>query len=202
MSLLDKLEKRYTKIVLLPLALVFAINTASISVTAYQNSKINSDRKTVVFTSGGYNLNSSLLSEVRDVMYGFYLNFLMYTPITMRQNLKGNKVEWQSNATRKQVLDALQNSNYQNIIFIGHGNKSTYVATDGYVSVDDLVTLNLPARQGEFIQHTCGEDIGKKSLKEIIYPNGSRGYDFDREIRTIESYAKALTELVKTQNEF
>jgi len=190
MSLVDKFWK-WERRIFIALALALSANTISIPVTAYINSKVSTGNKTAVFTSGycSPSLSGRAVSAVID--------FFMYTPVTLRQNLNGSQVDWYSNSARKQVLDVLQNTDYQNIVFIGHGSKSSYVATDGNVSVDDLTNLDLPPRHGEFIQHTCGGGNGK-SLREVLYPSGSRGYNFDKEISIFENYRRSLVELGKS----
>ena len=123
------------------------------------------------------------------------LDFFMYAPVTLRQNLRGNKVVWHSNSTREDVLDVLEDPQYQNLVFIGHGDNSTYETTNGTLNVDYLAGLHLPERRGEFIQHTCGSGEGR-SLRDVLYPGGSTGYKFNRDVTAAENYGRALVELV------
>ena len=189
MFLLSKIWNQKKKIILAG-ALVLSVNAVSIPITSYINNNLDSEKQTVVFTSGYTSIN------LPPKMISGLIDFFMYPPITIRQNLKGNKVVWLSNSTRKEVLDALQDPQYKNIIFIGHGSDSCYAATDGNVTVDTLVKLNLPRRHGEFIQHTCGGEVKNKSLREVLYPDGSEGYNFDRTIEIFENYGKSLVELL------
>ena len=188
MAFIDKLL-RYTKRAVMVLTVPLLINTLSIPFTLYSNNHTKTIKKTAVFTSGYDRMfPGKLISKT--------LDFIMYTPITLKQNLKGNHVDWYSNSTKKQILDVLQNSAYQNIVFIGHGNNSTYCATDEELTAWDLEDKDLPFRKGEFIQHTCGGGYGK-SLRKVLYPNGSEGYGFNRKITGAENYWKALVELAK-----
>ena len=189
MALVDKIWK-WEKRTLMALAFALSINALSIPVTQYINSRELDGGKTAVFTSGYDDsfLPSGIVSGLAD--------FFMYSPITLRQNLEGNQVDWYSNSTKKQVLNVLQNPNYQNIVFIGHGGKSYYEATDGMVTVDDLFSIDLPERQGEFIQHTCGSGNGI-SLREALYPTGSKGYGFNKDVSILENYGRSLVELVR-----
>ncbi|PIN76437.1 hypothetical protein COV17_02520 [Candidatus Woesearchaeota archaeon CG10_big_fil_rev_8_21_14_0_10_36_11] len=177
---IGKWEKRF----LLILVGALAINAATIPVTYMANSLVNSETKTAVFTSGSNDLiPNPIISTVVD--------FFMYTPVTLRQTISGNEVYWYSNATKEKILEVLENPEYTNIIFIGHGTKSSYRASNGDLGIDDLFTRNLPRRKGEFIQHTCGNDIGKRSLGEVLYPDGSGGYGFNELVAIESNYARA-----------
>lgn len=187
---LDDLIYKISKGFLLTLAGALSVNTASIPITSYINNKMDSDKRTVVFTSGfdnGSFFEGKITSGIID--------FFMYSPVTLRQNLNGNKTMWKSNLTKKEVLKYLKDPQYQNIVFIGHGSHSSYETINNSLTINDLSKLNLSNRQGgEFIQYTCGAGDGK-GLREGLYPNGSEGYSFDKKVSAYQIYAKALSEL-------
>jgi hypothetical protein len=122
----------------------------------------------------------------------------MYTPITLRQNLKGRHVDWQSNATIERIVQSVQNEKYKNICFIGHGSDSAFWASDGLLSARQFYGLELPDRTGgEYIQHTCrgGEGL---TIKDSIFPKGSSGYQADPNIWKLSQWVKAWKELFKS----
>lgn len=180
-------------ILLLILGGLISLNPILIIIVYAINKSINSKNRTIVFTSG-YDYR-----DIKPVVVAKFIDFFMYVPITLRQNLKLRKVYWFSQLTKKLILEKLQDPQYQNIIFIGHGKNHNYMATDGAVTVNDLKKLHLPKRTGEYIQHTCGG--GKsKFLYKIIYPNGCSGYVFDRPIYMLENYAYALVKMFKLKS--
>jgi hypothetical protein len=189
--------KKVGKSLLGALAIVSVTNSLSIPLTAYVNSKIPQGNNTIVFTSGYDPLNK--LPE--RVVSGF-IDYFMYTPVTLRQNLKGCQVDWISNSNKEEIISRIKNPIYENLVFIGHGSKSSYAATDCSLDSNDLIKIyrDLPYRKGEFIMHTCGEDEERVLLKQVLFEPRieDKGYDFDRTIDPVTNYLKAVSELGKT----
>ena len=117
----------------------------------------------------------------------------MYTPITLRQNMDGNSVTWVSNGSRAEVLDYLENPDYQNVVFIGHGTGNSFLASDGSVTPNDITSLQIPKRDGELIQHTCGG--GGQGLRTALLRNPNNGYGFDSPVRLGTNYSTAWERL-------
>ena len=118
----------------------------------------------------------------------------MYPPVMLRHNLRGRHVDWYSNATLDQTLDALKDPQYKNIVFIGHGSRTSYDAANGVLAVKNLNHLaeEIPIRDGHFAQHTCGGWREGTSLREFLYPTSDSGdVGFDRDVNVYENYALA-----------
>ena len=78
MSLIDKMLK-WEKRILVTLALPLLINTVSIPITIYINSKIDNKKKTAVFTSG-YD-QSNLPSKVVSGLNDFFMYIFICSPV-------------------------------------------------------------------------------------------------------------------------
>ena len=199
MSLKEIINKTWKvgKKLLIVTAVGLSINAVSIPITYNINKNLTAPKsKTVVFTSGYQYVGDYILSPESFLtsIVARYIDFFMYTPTTLRQNLKNNQVDWYSNSTKVTVLEKLLDDQYKNIVFIGHGTNSSYVATDGMVKVSDIRGLDLKKRDGEFIQHTCGHGKGE-SLRDVLFNQPSQGYSFNRKISGLENYITALIKL-------
>ena len=159
------------------------LNTALHPILSHFNGKIDSGENTIVL-SNDYNPDND-----DGFFSGGIVDFFMYPPVVLRQNLRGRHVDWYSNATRAQVLDSFEDPKNQNIVLIGHGSNANYATGDGAVGVRDLYDLDIPVRNGELMQHTCGVWDLNVSLRDYLYPDVSQGFSFDREVRWIENYA-------------
>jgi len=165
------------------LAFQATADMASLSI----NELMPKDGQTIVFTSGN--------DEVIPLPYAVtarIIDFFMYAPITLRQNLHGNKVKWVSNATKREVLDGLSDPKYQNVAFIGHGTSFSFWAADGPVYPEDV--LDLPKKSGELIQHTCGS--GSPELRDALLIDPQKGYWFDEPISVGKNYATAWKQAI------
>ena len=179
---LDKIIDKFCKSVkrfYQAVGIVLALNAASIPVTYVINSSVNEEEQTIVFTSG--HLTSKLI------------DFFMYTPITLRQNIRGRKVTWVSDAKKEEIIDYLQNPDYQKIVFIGHGTGSSFVAADGKFTARDISKHNIPKKGGELIQHTCGG--GDQSLRHALLENPENYHGFDGPVRVGVNYTTAWVRL-------
>lgn len=146
----------------LPFGIMLWINGVSIAITSTINQHIISDEKTVVFT-GGYDP-----APIPPEIISITIDYFMYTPITLRQNMDGSHVDWYSNATQEEVLKNLLKPEYQNIVFIGHGDSSTFAVSDGAVTSYDIMDWHIPTKKGKLIQHTCGKETYDPSLREVL----------------------------------
>lgn len=180
------------------------ILTGFVSTNALMNTyiqKLNQDIKdsatTVVFSSGydPTHLPKPIIAGAID--------FFMYAPITLRQNLMGNKVDWYSNATKNEMLEILVNPQYDNVVFIGHGASDNYATPDGDLTSSDIMVRRFLLKEenltkkGEIIQYTCGGG-GGISLRRVLSANlkGDKGYGFEKNISIFENWGKAWKELI------
>ncbi|MBS1232359.1 MAG: hypothetical protein H6R42_13 [Nitrospirae bacterium] len=143
-----------------------------------------SDNDTIAFTSG-FDYSGApkwLIAKLCDLF--------LYTPITVKHNIKGHHVKWVSNVKRDTVLNMLSDEQYQNVILIGHGNNNSYYASDGKVTAEDILDKGIKKKEGALYQHTCGGGDGLK-LRDVLLKDPSKGYTFDRSIYITENYLAA-----------
>lgn len=165
-------------------ALVFIVLTNSCAgISNYQSR--NNHPKTAVFTSGyDKNLKSpKLVSRIIDTF--------MYAPVTLGQNLKGNYVDWYSNATKKEVLKILKEGDHESIVFIGHGSQASFCATDEPLTSEDILDNDIPKINGELVQHTCGKKDPIPPLKEVLLKDSKKGFHFNEVISGPTNYLAA-----------
>lgn len=193
-AIVERLEEKFLNIFKKISITFLALTALSIPVTQIINYKITPKQKTVVFTSGAFTGGKIFHPTLT---YGFskIIDFFFYSPITLRQNLEGNQVYWCSNATKEEVLENLSDEEYQNVVFIGHGDRRGYVATDKSVTVSDLQRKHIPKKEGMLIQHTCGGGDFPISLREILLKDPKKGYSFDKPITPFKNYGTALVKL-------
>lgn len=180
-------ELKLAKYSALTLATFLTVNTALHPIMSLVNGSIDSEDKTVVL-SNDYNPKND-----EKMFSGGWVDYFMYPPVMLRQNLRGRHVDWYSNATKGQVLSALQDPDYQNIVLIGHGGNASYNTAGGSIGVRDLYNLDIPIREGEFVQHTCGQWQIGVTLRNYLYPNsdsGNLGFD-NRIVSPYENFATA-----------
>lgn len=185
----EKVHKVNKKL-LLAQALFVGFHAAT-NLTTYFVNKSMPNENTIVFTSGSddkiplpYEVNAKII------------DFFMYTQVTLRQNLHGNKVIWMSNSNKKEVLNGLSNLQYQNIVFIGHGTGYSFWTADGPIYPEDISSSKIRKKSGELIQHTCG--MGSPELRNSLLTFPEKGYYFEGPITAKQNYLTAWKELFKS----
>ena len=182
-KLIKKVSTQINQVSAVVLAFQATTSIASLSINEF----MPKDGQTIVFTSG----NDDLIPLPYTVTARI-IDFFMYAPITLRQNLHGNKVKWVSNATKKEELEGLSDPKYQNVAFIGHGTSFSFWAADGPVYPEDV--LDLPKKSGELIQHTCGS--GSPELRDALLIDPQKGYWFDEPISAGKNYLTAWKQVI------
>ncbi len=94
------------------------------------------------------------------------------------------------NATRKDLLNAIENPEIQTIVVAGHGQWGWWCASDSTVYESQVEQFmahnNIPKKKGLFIRHTCGQDrIRSNGTEKVPFGKSvvddaskTRGYDF------------------------
>lgn len=135
--------------------------------------------KTAVFTNSNPGYLEPLETKAVD--------FFMYTPIVLRQALKGKGVKWVSSASTEEINALLRDLKYENVVFVGHGSGSSYQTSSG--SFDLYSMEDLPKRKGELVQHTCGSS--SQALRNILLEDPARGYQFRKRVSLGANYLHA-----------
>ncbi|MFH1637043.1 MAG: hypothetical protein ABIB71_01305 [Candidatus Woesearchaeota archaeon] len=190
-----KINSRLILGISLTVAVPLAANSVALGATYATNRSIDSEKKTAVFTSGHDEISNKSSPAIAKL-----IDFFMYPPVTLRQNLRGYHVDWYSDAPCDTIMEKLSNPEYDNVVFIGHGNSSQYAASDGSISSWDIVISNIPKKEGEFLQHTCGGGGNEISLRDALLEDTEKGYSYDQPISAFENYSKAVIELFKEIN--
>lgn len=186
---IKELSLKWGKKVVKTLAFLFTFNAASIPATYLINKSIIPEKNTIVFTSGENKLEDYIIIHIPSPVVLECIDFFMYTPVTLRQNLKGNQVYWKSNPNLEGFVEELQNSEYENIFLIGHGSKDSFALSNGNADTLYLKKFWLPNRNGEFYQYTCGnEGEPGESLKNVLFRECIRSKTFDGILDPITSY--------------
>lgn len=187
-KIVDKINKYYSKPFWLTYGIALSLTAGADIASYYINEFVPKGGKTIVFTSGNDDHD-----RLPYVVKAKIIDFFMYTPITLRQNINGNQVTWISNATKKEVLDGLGDPQYQNVVFIGHGNGYTFGAADQDVYAKDIYELDISKKSGELIQHTCGG--GPDQFREVLLSIPEKGYGFKKQVNVKENYVTAWKRL-------
>ncbi len=187
-----KRAKKWCKRILLGTAIFLGLNAATIPVTYLVNKNINAEKNTIVFTSGKNNLEQYGIPNIPSPLMAKIIDFFMYTPVTLRETLKGNKVYWCSNPSLERFVDEVENPKYHNITLFGHGSKNSYALFDGNAYAYNFRMISVPYRDGEFCQYTCGEEgEDGENLKDVLFTNCKRSKTFDGILDPFTSYASA-----------
>ena len=112
MALVKKFKK-WGKRGLLGVGVSLGLYTSTIPIACTIIGCVSPKQKTVVFSAAGrdhYGIPENLVTK--------FIDFWMYSPVTLRQNLDGNKTDWYSNPTKEIVLENLSNPDYQNVVFM------------------------------------------------------------------------------------
>ena len=164
-----------------------AINAVSIPAIYYFNKNKCQNKKTAVFTSG-YD-NTGILKNRKVVSKT--IDFFMYTPITLKQTIEGNGVDWYSDASKEEFIEVILDEEHENIVVIGHGSKQHYSLTDDQIDNDLIRSLGIKKRYGEFLQYTCGRGEDSDTLEDVLYEDTKRSIKFSRVVYPNELYAVA-----------
>lgn len=168
----------------------FLANAICIPITYCINKFVPSKKRTAVLTS-----NKSYLG-LPSSFWTLPVDFFMYVPVTLRENLLLRNVEWTSCATKGDLERILQDESIQNIVLIGHGSNELFSFCDGYVTSYDIEQWNFKKKCGEFIQYSCG-GIKGTDLKDVILKDPKKGFCFRRKVSSFEIYGVALYKLAK-----
>lgn len=182
--------KKVVKRVALALTGALCLCTGTIPAACIVNRITRETSNTVVFS----NAYENDLPRSTDFAVTYLSDFFMYLPITLRQNLNGNRVDWFHRPTKEQVLEKLADDNYQNVIFIGHRESDYFRAKDDFVLADDIVKRGIKKKEGFVLQHTCGRGIASM-LRGALLSDPNKGYSFNGDITSFENYSKAVKEL-------
>ncbi|MDP3283770.1 MAG: hypothetical protein Q8M56_05030, partial [Desulfobacterales bacterium] len=112
-----------------------------------------------------------------------------YPAWTLYFNSRGEKSDYFFSATKKDFMDVLMDNKYQSIVFVGHGSRNCWRATDTQISNNDIDKMKgkFQLKHGEWIQLSCAEPdyspvhMGELVManKNVYYYGGSAGtFDF------------------------
>ncbi|MFH2020426.1 MAG: hypothetical protein ABIJ34_03365 [archaeon] len=184
MSLTDKV----CKIICISALSALALNTLMQPVT-YISNLFKRDTQTVVFSSGSDSIPYPRLVN------GF-VDFFMYPPITLRENLNGSSVKWISHATREDILAALNDPTYENVIFVGHGTQGSYWAENG--SLGAWEAEGVPKKDGYLIMQTCGNPTSP-TFGDVLLIDGQKAYYLKPDVTVIGNYTSSVKRLLSNE---
>jgi len=118
--------------------------------------------------------------------------FFLYAPVAINENLHGCKVTYNFTATREQVLETLADTEFKNIVLIGHGSNSSFTAYDGIVTSYDVLCAGIERKPGRLIQYTCGKSYGSYPLGATIVQDPSKWFHFNGIVSDIEVIAASI----------
>lgn len=197
----------------------------ALAISPYPGRMTNSfsyESETVVFTSDHDKVLPQWLKEITFPDNGAWIkDVYMFTPITIRQNLRGNHVTWISGPTREEVLEELSNDAYESVVFVGYGSHHLFRVADGRLDTGDVLKEidkgTITRKSGEFIQHTSGNPVlpvsfyqakcdknpwycaqGKHlNFSEVLLTHPNKGYGFYSNIWPTTNWARAWVELFR-----
>jgi hypothetical protein len=192
MRRIKKFSKRLAKYTLIPAfsaGLLYGLADGAVWLI---NKRMNKESNTVVFS----NSQIQKAPEWTFPITNGISNFVMYLPLTLRQNLNSNKVDWYNLPTKEDIYTLLKKERYSNVVFIGHGSKNHFYAKNGYVYAEVVRKKGIKKKDGFLIQHTCGGGIGL-DLREALLKNPRKGYSVPGKNGPLENYLVALENLVE-----
>jgi len=208
MSKLRKIAKKALAGALITVTAPLSFYLSSIPMAALSNEHTGCDSKAAVFvTSASFTAYEVLDSIVKTPKWVekyaptiskdatlLAFNSSLYPPLTYRQNLNGNHVEWYNNLKKEEMLEVLKDPRINTVIFIGHGGRSFFCTSNALLTSEDMTD---EMRKDAVIQHTCGYTSVKQlpSLKEAF--KAQRGYSFEGTLDPITSYSSAWIRLFK-----
>ena len=116
----------------------------------------------------------------------------MYAPITLRQQIEGNHVDWHTNKTERETIDILKSPKYQGVVFIGHGSDRGYSTIDSVLTSNDIIKAQVPPKD-LLIQHTCYYKTGDTTLREAL--GAEKGYHLEENTYSDTNYLTAIKRL-------
>ncbi len=171
---------------LMGVALIATVGqTATIPALRAVNRSLEPQASTVVLSAGHAPL-------VPDVVSNAFVDYFMYTPVVLRQTLRGHRVDWVRGATASDLLRSVSEPRYQNVVLVGHGSQASFSAADRDVSVVDVfpVAWRADLKPGELIQQTCGAP-GALSLGDVLLRDPAKAIHPGREVSLLENYLGA-----------
>lgn len=210
------------KVTLIGMVIGLALHTVTVPIAYFTNRSIESFPRTVVFTSDyeeslskfaeyieekfnvSKKINKCALVIEKNVPSGFVSgleDFFMYPSVTLRQNFNGNKVKWVSNANKRKILEEIAKPEINNVVFIGHGGKTYYCASDKIIydfHIEEYVREEgIKKKPGELVQYTCGNGEGK-SLRDILLKDPTKGYSSKGITNPFTSYVRGWYEYFRS----
>ncbi len=169
---LEWIDNKSTDVVMTTVRLAAAINAVCIPLAYYRNKHIATDERTVVLGSGNGRLHPSLF----DGAAAMFKDFVFYVPVVLRETYLRRKVTWVSNATKEEILSYVRNPNYQNMVFIGHGTGSSFLAADGEFGVWNIPYSLKNSKSGEVFVYSCGGNWPRLQEELAQNPSNTFGY--------------------------
>jgi hypothetical protein len=175
--------KRMAKRTLQVGLLTLAAHAATLPIVGLADRFVEPQSSTVVFAAGhAPGLSTRAASALVD--------YFMYTPVTLRQLLRGHRVDWISDARASDVLADVRKPQYQNVVFVGHGSQGSFWAYDHSVYAYDLRSVLTDKKTGETVQYTCGFPDGPR-ISEAVLKDPSKGIYSGRDIMEWENFVGA-----------
>lgn len=118
-----------------------------------------------------------------------------YPAWTLYFNSRGEKSDYFFNATKKDFMDVLTGNRYQSIVFVGHGSRNSWRATDTQISNYDIDKMKgkFQLKHGEWIQLSCAEpDYSPVHMGELVMANNNVYY-YDGSAGTFDFVLDAIT---------
>ncbi len=174
----------------IPKAIIFIYCfNLGLNVGAYISNKITSRQA-----------NTIVISNVKeDELFGSYrASFWMYSPVTLRQNVEGNRVGWYTSPTKDETLDLLTKREYENVVLIGHGTRSSYALRDGNIYAQEFLQRPIQKKKGKLIQHTCGVANLELSLSDVLLQNPSKVEYLGEKVTALDNYFHGVFKFFET----
>lgn len=156
---------------------------AMTGLVAGANSILDGSERTAVFVGGKSKSDWIRTAEIWGSASAMYL------PVTLRETLRGRNTDWYEDLNAGKVHKKIFDPRYQNIVFIGHGQKECFWARNGPVHSDNVRRdKRYVPKTGELLQYTCGKQHGGISLAEAILSDGRRSFSHNDDVRGVTNY--------------
>lgn len=187
--------KKWLKRTALTAGSVVALYSSTIPLTYLINRNTLLKSNTAVFSYGAI---GGGIPRLADTLSAMLTDYFMYPPITLRQNLAGNRVDWYNSPTGDTFLEKVVDEQYSNVILIGHGTHECFNGTDKEIvawEIDQRMSeLGIPKKDGMLIQLTCGGGKGL-SVREALLKDPSKGYSLEGTVNALDIYFRAWRDL-------